>query len=152
MTVTGTVEEQIALVETAVARPESRCVSRVLGNHVDITIDREYRHRWSPCLQMEFGPSDDGTIIDGLVGPHPNVWTLFAFVNITIALAAGFGLMMALAQLTLGQSPWALWTVLGGALALGATYLVSQAGQRFAAGQTRLLVDLVEEALDTTMS
>lgn len=151
MTVPGTVEEQIAILESAVARPDSRCVSRVLGNHLDITIVEADRHRWSPCVQLEFSQADGETIVDGLVGPHPNVWTLFAFVNITIVSAAGFGLMLGLAQLTLGQSPWGLWTVAGGAVLLGAMYMASQVGRRFAAEQTRLLVRFVEDALGTAV-
>ncbi|MBT8485927.1 MAG: hypothetical protein HKO59_14905 [Phycisphaerales bacterium] len=147
MVVPGTVDEQIALVAAAVARQNSRCVSRVLGNHVEITVVREDRHRWSPCVQLEFRTSDEGTIVDGLIGPHPNVWTLFAFVNITILSAIGLGLMLGLVQLSLGQTAWGLWTVLGGTVLLAASYLASQVGRRFAAAQTRQLIALLEEAL-----
>jgi hypothetical protein len=55
--------------------------------------------------------------------------------------------MLGLVQLSLDMSPWGMWTVLGGAVALVATYLVSQAGQRLAADQTRQLMALVQETL-----
>ncbi|MHC5027664.1 MAG: hypothetical protein ACYTGR_12995, partial [Planctomycetota bacterium] len=125
MIIPGEVDERIALVLAAAARPERRCVSRVVGNHVDITVVPEDRHRWSPCVQLEFRQSGADTIVDGLVGPHPNMWTLFAFVYITIIVAVGFGLMLGLAQLSLGQPAWGLWTVLGGAVLLGGMYVTS---------------------------
>lgn len=149
MTVTGTVDEQIALVEAAVAHPGSRCVSRVLGNHVDITVVQPDRHRWSPCMQLEFSQSDDDTVINGLVGPHPNTWTLFAFVNITLAIVACFGLMMGFVQLGLGQSMWAFWVVLGAVIAFAGMYFTSQLGRRFAAEQSQMLGALIEGALNT---
>ena len=149
MTVTGQVDEQIALVETAVARPGSGCVSRVLGRHIDLTVIKEVRHRWSPCMQLEFHQDDDKTVINGLVGPHPNTWTLFAFVNITLALLASFGLMMGFVQLGLGRSMWAFWIVLGAVVAFVGMYIVSQIGRRFAADQSQMLGSLLEGALNT---
>ena len=101
---------------------------------------------------MEFRAPNGETVIDGLVGPHPNLWTLYAFVNITIVIAAGFGLMLALAQLTLGESAWALWSAPVGLALLGVMYGVSQLGRRLAIEQTRLLRQLVEDALQTTVA
>ena len=57
--------------------------------------------------------------------------------------------MLGLVQLTLDQSAWALWSAPAGAIALGASYVMSQIGQRFAAEQTRHLTALVEDALGT---
>ncbi|MHC5114070.1 MAG: hypothetical protein ACYTGP_06540 [Planctomycetota bacterium] len=152
VTVPGTAAELIERLEAAVARPESRCVSRTLGSHVDITVVREDRHRWSPCIQLELRDGEEGATVDGLIGPHPNVWTLFAFINITILSAMAFGLMTGLAQLWLEQYAWAMWTLPGGVILLAAMYFASQAGQRFAAEQSRHLVRLVEETLETTLA
>lgn len=150
LTIPGRVEEVIARVQSVADKPESRCVSRVVDNHVDITVVREDRHRWSPCVQLEFRAveaSDRETIVDGLVGPHPNLWTMFACINMTIALVVVFGLMMGVSQLSLGNNAWGMWTVLGGVILLGVMYGASQIGQRLAAEQTRLLTSLVEDAL-----
>ncbi|MCP3903114.1 MAG: hypothetical protein GY715_05705 [Planctomycetes bacterium] len=145
--VPGTVDEEIALLQAAVGTSGSRCVSRVLGNHVDITIVREERHRWSPCVHLELLESAEGTIVHGMIAPHPNVWTLFAFVYITIATATAFGLMLGLTQLFLEQYAWGLWTVPAGLLLSAGMYGVSQVGQRLAADQTRLLSELIDDAL-----
>jgi hypothetical protein len=152
MVVPGPVDVQMARLASAVARPENRCVARAAGHHIDITVIREDRHRWSPCVQLELRPADADTVVEGLVGPHPNVWTLFAFANITAALVAALGLMLGLTQWSLDQSPWGLWAVLGGAILAGGMYVASQIGQRCAAAQTRQLVSLIECTLGATIT
>ena len=136
-----------------VVRPLRSSIGRVRdAGHDLIEHDHVAAGRHESCVQLQFHESEDGTMIDGLVGPHPNVWTLFAFVNITIITVAGFGLMLGAAQLTLDRAPWGLWTVLAGAVGLTITYFISQAGRRLAADQTRLLIDLVEDALATKLA
>jgi hypothetical protein len=148
LVVQGSLDEQIAKIEGAVAQPTSGCVSRTLDNHIDFTVVEEARHRWSPCVQLELHEMGDGeTLIHGLVGPHPNTWTLYAFINISIVVASGLALMFGLSQLTLGQRPWAMWGVAGGVGLLGGMYVLSQVGRRLASEQTHTLIALLEDAL-----
>lgn len=131
-------------------RPEHRCVSRLLGEHVDITVIREDRHRWSPCIQLEFREGADGTIVDGLVGPHPNVWTAFACGYMTVIAAAVFAFMLGWAQLILATSAWGMWVAGGCLVVVGALYIAARIGQRLGAEQTRKLRKLVDDALAAT--
>ncbi len=147
----GTIEDAIALVSAAARTPEKRCVFRVLGNHVDITVSPEDRHRWSPCIQLEFSGSEEGDgriAVNGLVGPHPNVWTLYAFANICIAVLVCIGVMLGAVQLSLDQHPWGMWGAAAALFIMILLYLTSQIGQRCAADQTRMLLDLVKGALE----
>jgi len=149
LTVAGTVEGAADRLRTLTEQPERRLVSRTVGNHVDVTVARDERHRWSPCIHLEFTPSierDDHVEVHGLLGPHPDVWTMFAFANLSVITIGCFGAMIGLAQMTLDRSPWAFWIVPGAGLVLGALYLASQAGQRLAADQTAVLRSLIEEA------
>jgi len=154
MQVRGSIPENIARIEQAVGDPSSGCVMRVLGSHIDITIDQAGRHRWSPCVQMELEPATDSeppeihTLVRGLVGPHPNTWTLFAFTNLAIGIIATFALMGALAQMTLRQYPWALWAVGACTVGFAIMYIASQIGRRLAAEQTSQLMTLVRGALN----
>lgn len=145
------VEESIRRLEAAAgALGPSRCTWRVLGRHVDITIAGPERRRWSPCLHIEFDPAPgdaEGAIAHGLVGPQPDAWTLYALSGIAISTAAGFAFILGVVQLALDSSPWGLWVGAACLAALGGLYALSQIGQRCAAGQMRLLLDLVEQAL-----
>ena len=137
----------VAALESATSEQDSGCEIRVLGDHVDVRVVEEDRHRWSPCVQLEFESGEDGTLVRGLIGPNPNVWTMFAFINIAILLGAILGLIFGLAQLFIDQHPSALWSLPVAALLFGVTYAVSQVGQRCAAEQTRHLMSVVENTL-----
>ncbi|MGB1308098.1 MAG: GTP-binding protein [Oceanihabitans sp.] len=68
-------------------------VSRV-DDHVFIKIPKAKQHFWSPQLHLEINKnsSESGSIIYGLFGPNPTVWTMFMFFHfIVIGLFFGFG-------------------------------------------------------------
>ena len=146
--VCGTIEQSIERLVDAAADPTRGCVSRVLGRHVDITVSRETRERWSPCVQLDLSQNDDGrTLVHGLIGPHPNKWTLYLAINAAIALTMFFALGFAIVQVSLDQRPWAMWIVAAGVPCLAFMYGLSQIGRSRVAAQTAVLMDLIESAL-----
>ena len=68
-------------------------VSRV-DDHVFIKFPREKRHFWSPQLHLEINEIDkDSSLLYGLFGPNPTVWTLFMFLHFVVAvLCLAFGI------------------------------------------------------------
>ncbi|OUS03138.1 GTP-binding protein [Flavobacteriales bacterium 33_180_T64] len=69
-------------------------ISRI-DDHVFIKIPKAKQHFWSPQLHLEINKSDTdtGSMVYGLFGPNPTVWTLFMFFHfITIGLFIGFGI------------------------------------------------------------
>ena len=69
-------------------------VSRI-DDHVFIKIPKIKQHFWSPQLHLEINKNDasSGSIIYGLFGPNPTVWTMFMFFHFVIAgLFIGFGI------------------------------------------------------------
>ena len=143
-TVPGRVEDRIAELKKHADRPEQRCRCRVLGHHADLTVIEADRHRWSPCLMLEFEQEGDFIRAHGLIGPHPNLWTLFAFVNITNALLLAVALMWGFSQWFIDARPLAFLVALGCGALFPVMYAASQAGQRFAREQTHHLLDVVE--------
>lgn len=61
-------------------------VSRV-DDHVFIKIPKAKQHFWSPQLHIEINKEYDkeGSIIYGLFGPNPTVWTMFMFFHFLVA-------------------------------------------------------------------
>lgn len=61
-------------------------VSRV-DDHVFIKIPKSKQHFWSPQLHLEINKEYDkeGSIIYGLFGPNPTVWTMFMFFHFLVA-------------------------------------------------------------------
>ncbi|WP_179008615.1 GTP-binding protein [Winogradskyella forsetii] len=68
-------------------------VSRI-DDHVFIKFPKKDQHFWSPQLHLEINEEgSDKSIIHGLFGPNPTVWTLFMFLHFIVAgLFFGFGI------------------------------------------------------------
>ncbi len=67
-------------------------VSRV-DDHVFIRFPKEKQHFWSPQLHLEINEVDKkSSLLHGLFGPNPTVWTLFMFLHFFVAVVfIGFG-------------------------------------------------------------
>lgn len=79
--------------------------------HGVLRFPEERRHFWSPQLSLTVESIDEDehrTRVRGVFSPHPQVWTAFVFVYLTLFVLGFFGLMYGFAQLGLGHRPDAL--------------------------------------------
>jgi ABC-type multidrug transport system fused ATPase/permease subunit len=69
--------------------------SKIVDGHIVIDVPKNENHFWSPQLNIEIEQTDiDKTIVKGLFGPKPQVWTLFMFFHFAVAVAfIGFVVM-----------------------------------------------------------
>jgi len=76
----------------------------VVDHHVFIRIPKYKQHFWSPQLHLEILKEDDhATLVKGLFGPNPAVWTMFMFMHFIVAgLFITFGIW-AYSNYTLGE-------------------------------------------------
>lgn len=59
-------------------------VSRI-DDHLFIRIPKHKQHFWSPQLHLEiYKIEEQPTVLKGLFGPKPAVWTLFMFLHFTV--------------------------------------------------------------------
>lgn len=81
------------LFEAAKYSQKKYIISRV-DNHVFIRLPKQDQHFWSPQLHLEILDNNGrGSILKGLYGPNPTVWTLFMFLHFMIAgLFIAFGI------------------------------------------------------------
>jgi hypothetical protein len=55
-------------------------------HHVFLKIPKHKQHFWSPQLDLEITEFEEGkTVLNGLFGPKPAVWTLFMFLHFAVA-------------------------------------------------------------------
>lgn len=124
------------------------CRAEVLGNHVEVTIREDLRHFWSPHLSLELRPAErEGSVLSGLFGPSPSVWTMFLAAYAFLLLTGFFAGLLGLVQLNLGQTPWGLGLAAGCLLGCALPYLGSVVGRRLAAEQMELLRCFLRESL-----
>ena len=65
-----------------------------LDDHVFIKFPKHKQHFWSPQLHLEINEVDKNTsLLHGLFGPNPTVWTMFIFFHFIVAgLFLAFGI------------------------------------------------------------
>lgn len=134
---------------TALARADAPCHGRVFGSHAVLHVLPAEERVWSPFLSLDIVWHSEGTLVQGLFGPKPSVWSLFVAayaVSIFGALfAGGFGIV----QWSLGQPPWALAILpLAAVLAL-VTYGFARYGQQRGRDQMNTLRGFLDAALAT---
>ncbi len=133
-------------------RPDCPC--RVMKSEahrmIELRVLKHERHFWSPALNVTVQKDDagDGSVVEGLVGPNPNVWTLFAMLYMGLVTFTMFAAIFGMVQWSLDEWPWGLWVTAGLVLALALLYGLSQVGQRLAAPQTAMLRHVLEDALE----
>ena len=102
---------------------------QVLREHAYIQLPPEQRSMLSPYLNLIIIEREDQSFLGGRFTPHPHVWTGFMAIYGVLIMIGLAGLMYGLAQVTVKESPWALWAVPASA-AIGAfVYGASIIGQ-----------------------
>ncbi|MBX3471135.1 MAG: hypothetical protein KF878_30070 [Planctomycetes bacterium] len=148
--------EVFARLDRQLACPGCPCralvVRRTIGgaqrrSTIEVEIVEERRHVWSPRLTLEVADHPDGARLFGLFGPNPTVWTGVVACYAFLGLGALFGLMLGLAQLSVGLRAWGLWVPAAAALLGALPYAASQVGQARAADQMQLLRCFLDAAL-----
>ncbi len=93
-------------------------ITRV-DNHVFLKIPKDKQHFWSPQLDLEIVKTEDKkSMLYGLFGPKPTVWTLFIFLHFVVGtLFIGFGIW-AYTKASL-KEPYAIQLALMGFMTLG---------------------------------
>ncbi|WP_291795632.1 GTP-binding protein [Lutibacter sp.] len=78
--------------------------SKIVDGHIIIDVPIEENHFWSPQLNIEIeNVHDNKSIVKGLFGPKPQVWTLFMFFHFSVAAAFIAFLVMTYVKWTLNK-------------------------------------------------
>ncbi|WP_136483093.1 GTP-binding protein [Cognatitamlana onchidii] len=67
---------------------QSRFIVTRVDDHVFIKFPKKKQTFWSPQLHLEINKVDENnSVIHGLFGPNPTVWTMFIFLHFLVATA-----------------------------------------------------------------
>ena len=109
--------------------------SRSKGRCADFFVKEEERRLWSPYLSVQVEPRQEGSLLRGRYGPHPELWTLFMFLYTVVGFLALMGVMLGFVQWQSGMEAWGFWGAYVGFPGLVVLYTVSATGQRLSAHQ-----------------
>jgi hypothetical protein len=138
----------IADVRQAVVSNSDELFGRFTSGHAMISLVESKRHFWSPWLNLDVRDSDNGKLLHGRFSPHPSIWTGFMFAYLALAVFSFFSLILGLSQQMASESPWGYGLIpLWMSIALG-LWLASQAGQRFAEEEMKMLRQVIEDVVN----
>jgi len=61
--------------------------SQIVDHHIVIDVPELEEHFWSPQLHVEIEKEDGKTVVKGILGPRPKIWTFFMFLHFIVAIA-----------------------------------------------------------------
>jgi ABC-type multidrug transport system fused ATPase/permease subunit len=124
--------------------------SQIVDGHITIDVPQEDNHFWSPQLSIEIEQENDGkTIVKGLFGPKPQVWTLFMFVHFAAACSFIGFCVMAYVQWTLKSNySFALSMVIGLPILWFVLYILGTLGKKKGHKQMEELHKFMMKTLD----
>lgn len=107
-----------------------------LPHYLVIEYNESIRHYWSPQLQLSLEENEEGTLLRGMYGPHPNVWAIFFYGYAAMGVLGTFFLVIGLSQIMVDEPSWAFYALGGCAVTAIVLYLIAQAGQKVGVEQT----------------
>lgn len=140
-------EVVIARLRERIEASDQVCIWSLIHHHVVLCIPEKDRHYWSPILDLHIDKIPEGSHIWGHFGPHPNVWTLFTALYVSIGFTGFLSLMFALSQMMAGELPLGLLGPPLALLAMGLLWLVGLAGQKMAQAQMLQLKQFFDQTL-----
>ncbi len=130
-------------------KQKTKFIAQQLPGFIVLKIPETERHFWSPELSLTFEKKETATLIRGLYGPRPSIWSFFSFSYIGLAVFAFFAGIFGLVQVSLNMNAPILWTLpIFATLAIG-IYLIAQFGQKVGVEQTFRLHQFFEETINT---
>jgi hypothetical protein len=121
---------------------------QVVQEHAFIRLPEEKQSYWTPELHVWVREQDGETIIYGVMGPKPKIWTMFMFFYVGILTSAFFGGTYGVIQMMLGMDAPFLWSIPLGILGLIFVFAAAQYGQYKGKKQMELLRQFLEEAVE----
>jgi len=141
------VDELTQKLTTALEKEEAPCQGRINSTGFgSIMLPVGQQQYWSPRLTISMEETDNGTVLRGLYGPRPAVWTLFVFFYALIALAIMVIGTIGMSRISLDKSGVILWWIPILLATFLTLYLVSYFGQKWSRDQMVTLHEFLEKS------
>ena len=119
------------------------------GRYVVLRINESRQHFGSPQLSFEIESVESGSALTGLFMPMPSIWTAFMALYGLIVFGGFCGAVYGYAQMQLGKTPAAFWSVPVALVLLTLVYAAACVGQHMGREQMEELQRFVEQSLES---
>ncbi|MCB0692982.1 MAG: hypothetical protein H6568_12265 [Lewinellaceae bacterium] len=83
-----TLDEVVTRIRTGLQKENAPCQGKINRDFVTLHVPIDQQHYWSPQLTLSIEPTEGGSLLRGLYGPRPTVWTMFVFFYTAIGFSA----------------------------------------------------------------
>ena len=134
-------------------KKDSSCIGQIVTGYANLSLPKEEQHYWSPQLSLTIEESEggEGSILRGLYGPRPAVWTMFAFFYSFIGFAILIVAMIGASFITIGRPAHILWLVPILIVVFLSLFLVARYGKKLGRDQMRTLHHFIEDCTGLTI-
>ena len=140
------VDEVAEMIKSALEKEDATCHGSIRHGFATLYLPAEEQHYWSPQLTLTLEETDAGSLLRGLYGPRPAVWTMFVFFYALIGFIILIVGILGLSYLTLDKPAGILWLIPVLVLIFLTLYLVAFFGQKLGHNQMVTLHTFVEES------
>lgn len=121
--------EALEQISKKLGEKNSNVEGQVVQEHAFIRIPETKQHYWSPELHVWVREQEGETVIYGVMGPKPKIWTMFMFFYTGVITSAFFGSSYGVIQLMLGMEAPFLWSIPLGILGILLVFGAARYGQ-----------------------
>lgn len=133
--------------------------AHISGEHVILDIVGDMQHYWSPHLNFRIEPVEDNpdqTIVAGIIGPRPAVWTLFMFVYFSVGVIGFFITSYGVSKWMLGTFSYTILALPLAVLFMLSAFRAGKYGESLGSDQIEILkrfvLDVVNDSSDKSSS
>lgn len=141
-------EQLKLLLREHLSKPNGDCEGKVTIGFATIYPSQKDQHYWSPQLTLTMEETDSGSLIKGLYGPKPSVWTMFVFFYSLIGFLTIIAILISLSYWSLGIDSRLFWSVPLLLSIFFSLYLVAYVGQKIGHKQMVYVHRFIEKCLD----
>jgi len=137
-----------AALKRALTEHSGSVVGNVYKAACVLKISAEEAHFWSPQLHLSIENETPGTVLHGLFGPRPSIWSIFVALYAALLFLGSMGMIFGFSQWTLGGSGMLMWTGPAALVLAGVIYAVGRTGRRLGMDQMVQLRDFVDRRIE----
>lgn len=116
----------------------------------NIWVKTEHNEFWKPYLSLRIEKEENKTVIRGIFGPSPSVWTFFMFLYFvfSIIFMVFSTIWFVTKQIKSSDFPWANYVTIFSVICLLITFLATKIGQQKAKKEMEMLRNFSKTVFD----
>lgn len=119
-----------------------------LENHAYLGIPVAEQKYWSPEMHVTIETLDEGTLVRGVIGPKPKIWTMYMFFYSAVVVMFFLGAALGVSEWMLHMdAPW-LWSIPICIVLYLLVLAAAKYGQYKSIQQMKRILDFLDNAVD----